>query len=746
MARYGIDYYGIAKYGSNVATTVAYDASPVTATSVGYGQILIKWSSPSGDWTRIRLIRNTYGFPLSVDDGATLHDEAAGAEISEHLDTGAIPNNIGLKQGISYHYSLFVYTTVDGWVNAGNVIGISVKNYGTLDSMLEALPNIYKTVTLNTPTDNSNNPALTSFLNIFALEHDLFKTNAELLYKTYDTGTAYAPIIPVMMQQFGLNYEPELGLQQSRILLRNSVYINKKKGSLDGIKDFVKAFTGYDQETKMSVNMMLDYNDSSFEESIGRWENIAKTTLSIVGDGVTVPYAEPSRPTLFPNKQAGSLKALCSAGGSMEFACGLTAPKTRGIPIKEGFPYTFSIYTKAASSARTVTVDVRWFDRNAVELSRAGEKNITNTTSWKRVETTSVAPVGAYFAIPYIRIDGASTSEIHYFDAAQFEVNAEGATSFQEAREIQITLKATRVNELTNPSFESGISPWTSTGSSLTIDTLIPDEDRLSASCLLIEATSNGHVETLFDKLMNVLPGYWYNMSGYLRTGFTGERADDFIGTFGVQWFDVNETFISEEEGVYGNLTEFYVVDRYYRNNDVLTVYTVETTSLSVGDAIRLVNFVNDITLNDEYEVTEVTGRYFKVLAPGDDFGSYVSPTECYVQDLKLDYVRNDHSFLSPENAKYAKVFFDWNNAVIGQELRLDSCMFERSSGVKPYFDGGSGFTSTDDLIWESLEVNTNRSHYYKNRVATQLRLTAQLPNYLVAGTPFSIYLAQPDA
>ena len=248
MSRYGIDYYGLANYGSGTASVVDYDASPVLATPTGYGQISITWTPPTGDWSRLRLVRNTYGFPLTVDDGTTILDEPKNFSIGSYVDTGEIPDNIGLRGGIAYHYSVFVLSTQDEtWLKAGNALGISIKDYGTLDFMYNNLPPVYRNTQLSTVTDNDDNYDLRSFLSVFSLAYDLYKTNAELAYKSYNTSIAYAPIIPEMMQQFGLNYEPELGLQQSRILLRNAVYINKQKGSLQGIKDFITAFTGFEE-------------------------------------------------------------------------------------------------------------------------------------------------------------------------------------------------------------------------------------------------------------------------------------------------------------------------------------------------------------------------------------------------------------------------------------------------------------------------------------------------------------------
>jgi hypothetical protein len=745
MAKYGLDYYGIGKYGSGAASVVDFDATPVTASSTGYQQIKVSWVPPSGDWSTIRLVRNTYGFPLTVDDGTVVLEEAKNFSIGSYTDTGEFPNNIGLRPGIGYHYSIFVLGVQENvWIKAGEALGLSVKDFGSFDAMYENIPAVYKTTNLKSVTDNGSNPDLEAFLRIFAVSYDSFKTSADLVLKTYDTAIAYAPIIPVMMQQFGISYEPELGLQQSRILLRNAVYINEKKGSLQGIRDFVKAFTGYDEDTVTGKNLMLDYNDSSFEESVGRWASIAKTTLSVANVATVTPYEETTRPSLFPNKQAGSLKALCSSSGDMEFACGLSAPKTRGIPVKEGFPYTFSIYTLKASTARKVTVDVRWFDRTGLEISRAGEKYITNTAAWKRVETTSVAPVNAYFAVPYVRIDGASSSEVHYFDAAQFEVNAEGASTFEEARELKITLKATRVNEFKNPSFELQVLPWVSTNSSIARDLTIVDEDRGSDACLLITPSTSAEVRLTYDDYIPILGGYWYTASAYFRTGFTGNREDDIQGNWGITWYDANKVEIEQDFGTPENLTEFYSVEKYSRVGNVLTVYTVETTNFSNGDDVRLAGFAES-GLSGTYQILNSSSSYFQVASSGSNFVQN-SPTTCWVQDLNLNFTRNEYSSLSPDTAAYAKPYFIWDNALSTQTLRVDSGMFERSTVAKPYFDGSTGFTSSNDLIWENGDTYNARSHYYKNRVATQLRLINQLPNYLVAGTPFSVYLAQPEA
>lgn len=749
MSRYGIDYYGLAPYGTSTDAFIEFDASPFVAKSVNYGKIQLTWTSPSGDWTRIRLVRNTYGFPLSVDDGVIVYEEPKNFDSGLYIDDGQIPNGIGLKEGRAYHYGLFVLNTQSNqYIKSNNAAAIAIKNYGTFNYMYDNLPAIYKITNLNTITDVSNNADLEAFIKIFSTTYDLFKTNTEILLNTYDTSLAYFPIIPTMMQQFGLSFEPEIGLQQSRILLRNAVYINKLKGSRLGITGFVKAFTGYDEVTEPSRNLMLDYNDSSFEESIGRWEEVEYATLSrtTTPTAPLEPYQEPTLPTNFPNKAVAVLKVETEATGDAVFACGLAAPKTRGVPVDEGFSYTFSIYSAASDATKTkvIHVDIIWFDREGVELSRAGEQFATNAYGvWTRISTTSVAPVNAFFAIPQVRIAGAVTEDHHYFDAAQLEESSEGPTAFEEARELRIVLKASRVNELINPSFEFNLAPWTALGANVSQDLVISDDANGSDVSMLIESTTNDEVIIKYDNFINVLPSFYYTASAHFRTEFTGDLVNDYLGQWRVEWYDANQVLINTVAEDPQSLTEFYNVEKFTRIEDILTVFTTEVNTLEVGQQVRLLGF-DDSALNGEYTVTLVSGRFFQVASVGTNIPTTTASISNLVQDLAIKFTRTSATFLTPENAQYAKLLFVWDNPALEEELRMDTVMFERATVAKPYFDGGTGFSSSNDLLWES-GVHSSRSHYYKNRVANQLRLVEKLPEFLTHGTTFTLFLAQPD-
>jgi hypothetical protein len=755
MARYGTDIYGSSYYGAGILTVVDFDATPFTAVPVNYATIQLRWVVPSGEWDTLRLVRNRYGFPLTADDGDVILESPKNTAPNYYIDDGEIPNNVGLKQGIDYFYSIFVLKTVDGfWAKAGDVVGLSAKDYDVAFSLTTGLPEVFQSKSYKNISDNSTNDDLTAFLSIFQTYFDFMKTYAELLLNTYDPTIIHYPALPYMMQQLGSKYEPELGVQQSRVFLRNISLLTKSKGSLQGVKDFIKAFTGWEPVVNATKNQMLTYNDSSFEESVGNWTSISNANLSVISSGSLTPYGESSLPLAFPNKQSGSLKLKAVAAGDVEIGCGYATPILSGIPVQSGFTYTFSVYTYAAATARKVVVDVRWYDRNGVELSRAGEASKNNTTSsWAtRVSVTSTAPDNAYFAAPYIRVQSCALNELHYFDGAQFEVSSNGPTNFEDARGVNISLLANRVNLIENPSFETTVTPWAPTNATLSIVSDQYEGTTETGHSLKINPIANGAVKIQHDNFVTVLPDTWYTMSGYVRTAYTGTYSGDRLGGFTFDWYDQSKTYISTTGITDEVLTEYYSAVNFYRTNNLLTLRSEIFTSLVVGNTVRLVNFdgtYNGVVatgIDGTYTITAVNGTTIQVISSGANLPLINKPltydnTKWLIQDLKLDFTSKYSSSLSPANAAYAKPSFNWSNATTGQSVWLDATMLEKSTSLGTYFDGSTGFSESTDLLWEGTP-NESRSHYYKNRNAVLKRLTKQLPGYIYLKQWFALYFA----
>ena len=762
MARYGTDIYGIGYYGAGVLALVDFDATPFVANPADYAKIKLSWSTPTGDWTRIRLVRNRYGFPVAADDGDILIDYAKENAVNDYTDTGEIPAGTGLIQGITYFYSIFVYSTQESfWIKAGNAYSISPKEYVNGNDLFTLMPAIYQSDNYTALTDASENSDLKTFLQIFETYYDFSKTYAELVKNIYDPTTIPVALLPAMLEQFGLQYEPELGIQQTRILLRNASLINKKKGSLQGIKDFVKSFTGWDSVITPNKNIMLNYNDSSFEETVGSWSSVSNCSLAVINSALLVPYESTALTTMgFANLQSGSLKITVTATADATFACGRSSIRTKAIPVKSSTSYIFSIFSKAATVGRVVTADIIWYDKDSNEISRAGEESLTTTTTgWNtRIESASSSPDTAWFAVPIIKIAGASAGEIHYFDAAQFEEGNEGSTYYVDARGVDITLNANRINLIGNPCFENTAFPWIAVNGSIEIDNSLTETATGSVGAGKITYSGTGYVEVEYDEFLKVMPEEWYTISGYVRTAFTGSYEDDYLGGFDIEWYDGSQTLISVEHDAYSNLTEFYRVVSFYRTNNTFYVKTDELTSLVPGEEMRLVHFQFDsVDVDGEPIIYDLDGTYTVIAVVGNEIqiqitGDNIPETNAmelqdmlFIQDLKLDFNRIYSTAFSPVNAAYAKIIFEWTNPSAGQSIWIDSTLFERSSSVGSFFDGGRGFSDTSDVTWEGA-ANLSRAHYYKNRVAVEKRLISTLPRYLPIGTTFNLFFASPDS
>lgn len=292
MSRYGLNPYYLGYYGNSDA--IPFVSTNFTARSENYGYINLSWNSPYGQWSKIKLVRNTYGFPVNAWDGDTLDIKNDGKYLAfKETDPTSFDDTKNLAPNAFYYYSLFVFETVGyTWIRVGDAIGMSAKDYGYTDLMYDSLPEVYKLTSLNDPFSNLDNPDLYSFLSLFGFQLSLDHTYTNLLTNRYNVETIGGTLMPTFMQQFGLVYEPELGLQQARVLLKNFAQILKEKGSKSGLKDYLKSYTGYGINSSTSTtpnpaalgyymgqNIMLDYNDSSFEESVGHWSSPDSTAV-----------------------------------------------------------------------------------------------------------------------------------------------------------------------------------------------------------------------------------------------------------------------------------------------------------------------------------------------------------------------------------------------------------------------------------------------------------------------------------
>ena len=855
MGRYGIDYYGKGYYGPE--PYIVYSAAPFVAKSVGYGKILLTWKNPVGKWSKVKLLRNSYGFPVDPSDGQsllttdTLSYQYKKQAKESYLDT------VSNSQVGYYYYSLFVYQTSVApysWIRVGTTIGLSVNNYGNADTLYNYLPDIYKiTYPYVATSDKWDNQDLKDFLNLFGFEFDRNQTIVDLLNRRYNPLKVYGPLVPVILKQFGLTYEPELGIQQARKLMRDASELLRTKGSKIGFLDFVKDYTGYGvpiptgQEPNPSVNglitghnIMLSYNDSSFEESNGQWvspdssatlsnplvkdikflsltSNVAELTigehnykpynyvlikntafplfnspsipvqitavtpttiqfaltgddvplsngwnLSIPGYGQVVPapfpYLEPNTPPLFPNKQNGIMAVTnaSTSSGTLNLSCGEDDPIQNGIPVTAGLGYSFSIYAaKESGTKRYVTAKIKWYDRFGVYISTSSGTQTYNDTNIfsdsYRPYVTDTAPTGAQYAVPALSIDSAAGSGSHewyYFDCAQFEQSS-SVTEFDEARQLHLTLKATRINELINPSFvevsPGSISPWSITGAaSHAPDITLPDPTLDVMNIISVGVSTNvATVTTQYPHPFAVGDVvYLTNVTG------TGVTSSKYNGARTITM--VSESSFSYNVTTADETTALVDTGVVYEQANVLQI-------TSSGSTVTVSSGTGSSLMDIYYPETDYT---FSVYARAGSSVESVTPKINWYDSTKTliststgaakaitnaEWERPSVTGTAPVNTAYAEVQLVWASTTAGTTIEIDNSLFENTSYVVEYFDGNHGPENYTSLSWEGNVPNQSRSHFYKNQLAVEKRIASGLLNdYLTLGSTVAIYLVQP--
>lgn len=842
MSRYGINYYGLSTYGSSAA--VQYVAGAFTAQSRGYGFIRVEWENPSGAWSNARLIRNSYGYPVNAYDGDVLVNAAQENNLTVYDDST-------LAKGAFYYYSLFLYDTLTySWVRAGNVTGVSVKNYNYGTNMYKNMPDIYKLTQAYVASSDWDNDDLYNFLSLFGFQLDHAQTITNLLVNRYDLEKVGGVLIPSLLQQFGLTYEPEIGYQQSRILVRDAVQIGKKKGSAEGLRQFMKAFTGYAVPQPVAgtpnpsvdgvvigENLMLDYNDSSFEESVGQWAssdstatlthlkkmditavslttNVARLIIGAhnfkVGNKINTsgftyplfntlgaqktitaidstsiyfaltandvaqlpaynkstssypivipyptPWDEPTTLAQYPNKQNGilAIKNSTAATATIKIECGLLNPVLKGVPVTTGLNYVFSVYSAAGSTLKGIVLKIRWYSRLGDYLSESTGSSVNNAVGdfSARPVVSDGAPADAYYAVPVITVVNAGATaldEYHYFDCAQFEQSA-SVTDFDEARQIHMTLRASRINELLNPHFASPLTPWAVTGASTSIDTTTKEPDVDIFSVAYKSLTSNvAMLETSVSH--NLRPGDVVVVSG-VGAPFDGTKTITTVRVNAANPSQVSKTFTYAVTNA--NITRVAATGIAYVSGNALKL-TASGTSVLLKSTTTTADL-----MPIHYPSTSYTFSVYAQVATGTEtitpaivwydsskvaIGSPISGTATPITATGTAWNRPYVTATAPSNAAYAHVQVSWT-AVVGEVIWFDAALFENTSSVSTYFDGSYGPATANDLFWEGGVVNGSRSHYYKHRYAIQDRLAgAALDSQLNTGTTVAIYLAQP--
>lgn len=305
MAVYGQDLYGKSFYGADV--TVSFSVGPVSAVQTGYGEITLYWATPNNtqNWTSLRLVRNTAGFPSSEQDGDILLDITGSQPQSSFTDSG-------LVGGRFYYYSFFLASafptysssityqpgdTVSSsgsnwvcvqsntlgtapataipqwagsnevalWNRAGGVTSLAVADHGYRELLGELTPNPYATsnTEISVPGGDTGTQ-LYRYMSVLAWALDMARTELGEQEHLNRVDTMPLSRMEKLASELGTSAEASITPRLRRYRVANSAQLARRKGTLESVKEAVYAATGYDVSFVPSVNRLLDADQAEF--------------------------------------------------------------------------------------------------------------------------------------------------------------------------------------------------------------------------------------------------------------------------------------------------------------------------------------------------------------------------------------------------------------------------------------------------------------------------------------------------
>ena len=541
MAKYGNFVYGGATYGET--RKLAYSVDPMDVVILSFSTAYVTWYSPSGNFSRIRLVRNQIGFPETSEDGVIIWEEYATegtVSRSSFVDGVDNPDSIGIVSGRPIYYSMFLFTDQKVWVNAGKISDIVPGNHDAQKRVMDIIPKVY-TSAIQSPlgvTDETS--ALYSFMDGISFTYEQLITELDLLRPVHSSDISSYLLLPVETANVGLDQEPNIPIKNQKRLIREAFYMYSHKGLKGGLETYAESLTGYAPTITVSPNLLLTVQDSTFYKSLGNWlftNATAETTNAQVPAGGT---------KIIDNIYSCKVTAT----GAFTMTLGGDAPITKGVPVKAGSEYTTSCQVKSPTSAGSITLTVKWYDGKATYISSSASTNTAANNTWKTVKVTATAPTDAVYAVLVIT---SSASGVYYIDEVCLQLG--NTVAYDEARAITVFLDSNKTNYIKNPSFEvNATDSWTVNGATVTRDSDVSDLAYSGTKSAKIVATG---AWTFTSNTFPITTGKYYTASGLAKT--TANLTVSFIARDSMG--DIVETVDTYLLGTFTNWAKFQATD-----------------------------------------------------------------------------------------------------------------------------------------------------------------------------------------
>ena len=503
MAKYGNVVYGGTTYGET--RKLAYSVAPLDVVVLSFSTTYITWFSPSGAFSKIRLVRNQIGFSETAEDGIIIWEEyATEGTVTRSSFTDGVdnPTSVGISENRHIYYTMFLFTEDKVWINAGTAFDVIPKNQDAQKRVMDILPRVYTSAIQSPLGVVDETTALYSFMDGISFTYEQLLTELELLRPSHNTDISSYLLLPVETSSLGLNQEPNIPIKNQKRLVREAFGLYSTRGQKIGIENYIESLSGYAPEVTLSSNLLLSPQDSTFYESLGTW----------VFTNATAAVSEEQVPAVGDKVIDTVYTCKVTATDSFSMTLGNVSPITRGIPVKENTDYTASAKVKSPPSDGDTSITIHWYDNNGEYISSDFGSSVATNNTWKTASSSATSPAGA----TYVALEISSNADGQYYiDQVCMQLGVEVA--YDEARAIDILLLPNKINFVKNPSFEVNVTD------SWTIDGMASVAQDVDVSAIAYSGIKSAKITasgpwTFTSNAFDVSPGVYGVVSAFVKT------------------------------------------------------------------------------------------------------------------------------------------------------------------------------------------------------------------------------------
>jgi hypothetical protein len=720
MAKYGTRKYSTFLYGQVDSVGIYYN-SKIVAKSYDYKATYVVWENMSYDPndpapTHWKLVKSFTGTPDDPFDAIKV-DGGTMDEFKNYIYESFVDN---LDSQINY--SLWLFNGLR-WVFCGSSETLVIDETNTLDKIGKWIPRAWLNEEnaigdITGELESSN--VLVQTLGAFAFIYDQIAVEGDILEKTSSYKGINNSLVTSKILDLGFNYEPVLGENYYRSLYNAGNEINVDKGTTTGIETFATALTHWDSKVEIGHNRILDYNDSSFEDTIGKWGVTGTATLasqkfstSLADLGVLVSINETVlADTLYPPRANGFglLTTHTNSTVTLHLPSTDKTPTLYGIPVEANTYYVFSGWIQQlGASTADVNVKINWYDyRNHHLGSTDTVADLTTDGSWQEFTSYSwtgregaKSPNTAAFATLSVNVT-CSNSGYRKFALDLFQLSkAEDSMEFEDARRVRVYVKGEQENYILNPDFEQGIGFWTaSPNGSIAQDPTIYPGALEHGNCineLTILSGTGGYISSDW---VSVDPGQNYTFSGFVSCAYTA----DFRTAVARIEFSNRATIERQTETITDANGQYFYDEAYYADSDPYTL--------------------NYYYVADETSTTHIDPTLWPAPWTGSEplyFDFFEGVPQGLPEKTKFEVTAITPPQSRDSGSPLAKLTIYFPDAEPGDTFWIDGMMLQETAEGKDYF-GGNGANAPDnpvdhiyfspsDCIWEIK----NRFNYANN-------------------------------